>query len=175
MPELKFSKSQMVINFLWSAEHESMKGLVHPAELVRANPLPTAVQHASPTIVYPNVKTVADMFDQVGAAIPVDNPGDLVTLQAATCMMGTYFGAMKGTVDWMEDRGVAKKSAQTFVSMLAQSLGNQGAEANGDFEECLAEQTPGGLNEKVLQHLCNKGFIEGLEGALSLAGNEPNK
>ena len=53
MPELKFSKSQMVINFLWSAEHESMKGLVHPAELVRANPLPTAVQHASPTIVYP--------------------------------------------------------------------------------------------------------------------------
>ena len=81
-----------------------------------------------------------------------------------TCLMGPLYGILRQNQEWLVHKGVPAKDATYFVgrqywSMMQDAERGCHDDAN-HFEELVAEQTPGGLNEQALGNLKQLGIFD---------------
>jgi pyrroline-5-carboxylate reductase len=92
--------------------------------------------------------------------------------------MGAQYQWLQVVTDWMVQQGVEADTAATFVGALSHSITRDAAEAGDEgFNDLIAEQTPGGVNEKAIEHLTKAGVYAKLEDTLGMiyATLEPQK
>ena len=77
-------------------------------------------------------------------------------MMVPTALMGPFYGILRHNRDWLVQQGISASDASYFIantyqSMLKDALVNP--EQPNRFDELVAEQTPGGLNEQALANL----------------------
>ena len=82
--------------------------------------------------------------------------------------MSSYFRFAETVAAWMQDEGVAAPKAHAFITQMLRGLaGASVASPQNSFATLTDEhQTPGGLNEQVLQSLTDAGVFKELDRAL---------
>jgi pyrroline-5-carboxylate reductase len=169
LSSLRFRPDHRVISLIPAVTLKYLRSITAPSAFVtRAVPLPSAARHESPTPIYPADPIVEALFSKLGLVIELDREEEFDAFTAASAIMSSYF-RMAGTVsEWMEREGVAPQKAQAYVSQILRGLaGATAASPHSNFAQLTEEhQTPGGLNEQVLNSLTQAGVFEDLSHAL---------
>mmetsp|Transcript_914 Transcript_914/g.1357 ORF Transcript_914/g.1357 Transcript_914/m.1357 type:complete len:263 (+) Transcript_914:49-837(+) len=157
--ELKF-KPEMAIICLFVGSHTAATDAITAQggkleRIVRATTLPACAKHAGTTLLHPtNIEEANYLFGLLGAVIPVEDPAQLSRLSAITCVMGDLYRRMEVAQGWLVEGGVDKRTATSFVGNVFMTMitdaRDESNEDDGAFRKLVEEQTPGGLNEKVI-------------------------
>mmetsp|Transcript_21797 Transcript_21797/g.45570 ORF Transcript_21797/g.45570 Transcript_21797/m.45570 type:complete len:379 (-) Transcript_21797:203-1339(-) len=109
------------------------------------------------------------MLDALGGCVECPTDDVMNAMMIPGCMMGSMYGVMRNTRDWLVNKGVPPQDASYFVGRSYLSI-VQDAERNCNdphrFDELIAEQTPGGLNEQGLRNLEKQGVFERYDRAM---------
>lgn len=73
-------------------------------------------------------------------------------MMVPTGLMGPMYGILRNNRDWLIKQGVPAKDASYFLARNYQSMiqdAERKCEDPNHFDDLIAEQTPGGLNEQV--------------------------
>mmetsp|Transcript_8455 Transcript_8455/g.15460 ORF Transcript_8455/g.15460 Transcript_8455/m.15460 type:complete len:332 (-) Transcript_8455:739-1734(-) len=97
-------------------------------------------------------KQLKSLFESLGGCVECESEKIMNALMIPGCLMGPMYGILKNNRDWLVQQGVPAEDASFFVGR--QYLGIiRDAERNcldpQHFDQLIAEQTPGGLNEQV--------------------------
>jgi len=108
------------------------------------------------------------MFNELGIVIELDREEEFESFTTATSIMSSYFRFAETVAAWMQDEGVAAPKAHAFITQMLRGLaGASVASPQNSFATLTDEhQTPGGLNEQVLQSLTDAGVFKELDRAL---------
>lgn len=169
LSELQFRPDHRVVSFIPAVTLEYLRGITAPAQSVtRAVPLPSAARGQSPTVMYPPDPSLKALFAKLGLVIELDREEEFEAFTTATAIMSSYFRFAETVVTWMHREGVSEAKAHAFVSQILLGLaGATSASPQASFAELTEEhQTPGGLNEQVLESITAAGFFTQLEHAL---------
>ena len=82
--------------------------------------------------------------------------------------MGTYFGILERTSDWLASKGMEETKARSYLTPLFSGLAHVAGRSLEDSYAKLRTEfsTKGGLNEQVFQDFDTKGGTETLITAL---------
>lgn len=84
--------------------------------------------------------------------------------------MGAFYNVLQQNQQWLVNKGVPPKDATYFVGRQYASMmhdAEHGCHKNSNhFEELVAEQTPGGLNEQALSNLKKLGIFGAYDKAM---------
>lgn len=160
LSELRFRPEHLVVSLVATLAAEAISGLVAPAtRIVRAIPLPSAAERASPTPVMPPDPVVREIFDRTGVAIETADARAFDAMSAASGVMAGHFAAAGAVARWLADQGLAPDQANAYVrSLLAGLAGTVGATSDSFAELAADHTTPGGLNAQFLAHLREHDF-----------------
>lgn len=137
--------------------------------LVKAVPLPPVQHQAGVTLVHPAHGPTLSLFNKLGQSVPVSDETDMNRLMTMACLMGAQYQWMQVVTNWMAEQGVDKKTASSFVGALSHSITSDAAAVGSQgFEGLIAEQTPGGVNEKAIAHLSEAGVYDELRDCLGM-------
>jgi pyrroline-5-carboxylate reductase len=166
---LTFKTGQTVIYLAVTAYDEACAALqargVSPSDIVRATPLPACDRGAGTTLLYPPNHPIATLlFTPLGGVVQVQKVEHIARLQAATCLMGDLYTRMKVAQDWIVDGGIDEAMAAQFVGSVFTSIVRDARDRSQTdahaFAELVAEQTAGGLNERVIREQRAAGAYE---------------
>lgn len=87
-----------------------------------------------------------------------------------SCLMGDYYTRCKVMKDWLVSKGFAEADATEYIAHIMDTILDDAlrrcAETPTVFEHLIKEQTPGGLNEKVIKQLTEKGAYDILKDTM---------
>ena len=169
LSELRFRSEHRVISLIPAVTLGYLRGITAPAAAVtRAVPLPSAARRQSPTPIFPADPEVKAMFNELGIVIELDHEEEFEAFTTATAIMSSYFRFAETVAAWMQDEGIAGPKAQAFVRQMLQGLsGTAASSPQSTFADLTVDhQTPGGLNEQVLNSLTEAGTFKSLDHAL---------
>lgn len=174
--ELTFKTGQTVIYLAVTPYEEACAVLetrgVSRSDIVRATPLPACDRGAGTTLLYPPNHAIATLlFTPLGGLVQVQEIAHIARLQAATCLMGDLYTRMKIAQDWIVEGGVDSAMAAQFVGSVFTSIVRDGRDKSQTdahaFTELVNEQTPGGLNERVISEQRAAGAYEAYEKSMN--------
>ncbi|KAB0680413.1 NAD(P)-binding domain-containing protein [Aureimonas leprariae] len=159
LSELRFRPDHLVVSLVATVSADTIASIVAPAtRVVRAIPLPSAADRASPTPVMPPDPVVKDIFDRTGVAIETTDAKAFDAMSAASGIMAGHFAAAGSVANWLAEQGLGRSQADSYVRLLLAGLAGTARSATGDFGELAKEHvTAGGLNEQFLAHLARHG------------------
>jgi len=170
---LSFSASQTVVSVVSTAPLAGLQqwcAPVLPSEIVRAIPLPPVAQHAGSCVITPKHRLAEAVFEKLGTAVAVDTEAEFKRMMPMTCLMGQIYAQQSAATNWLIEQGIDGAAAAKWVGAVyhtvthdAKAAGSQGADG---FQELVAEQTPGGLNEQVIREMREGGAQLLIETAL---------
>lgn len=136
---------------------------VPSAHVTRAVPLPSVADRVGPTVIYPPNRTAADLFDSLGTTIQVDREDEFEAFCAVTATIASQIAFLDTIASWLMRHSAPEHDARHYVrAMMSGAI-------NGDAG-AAAHATPGGINERLLQHLVTHGVFqritEGLDSVL---------
>lgn len=169
LSELRFRPEHRVISIIPAVTLEYLRGITAPAAAVtRAVPLPSAARRQSPTPIFPADPEVKATFNELGVAIELDHEEEFEVFTTATAIMSSYFRFAETVASWMQGEGIAATKAQAFVSQMLRGLsGTAAGSPQSTFADLVVDhQTPGGLNEQVLNSLTEADAFKSLDHAL---------
>jgi pyrroline-5-carboxylate reductase len=163
---LTFTANHTVIMVTSAVSVEAMMQLAAPCKtVVHAVPMPAARERGSVTILSSTTCTEAiDLFERVGKVHACANDIQACTLMSVSCLMGSYYETLNTLTQGLNKQGVDEQVSAAFVGDLFTCLTSEitptpeeeaKADYNGAnrFKRLVSEQTPGGLNERGIQHL----------------------
>lgn len=173
---LTFRDGQILVSVLSSAPTAALAAAARlpPSAVVRALPLPAVGERCGVTPLWPaSHASVVALFEQLGGAIAAADERELMVLASMTSLMGQLYAQMGGARDWLVGRGIDREQARRYVTAIyAGAVSNADAaaarvRADADagasvFDELVAEQTAGGINEQLLRELTAAGALEAL-------------
>lgn len=140
---------------------------VPPENIVRAIPLPPVAKHVGSCLMTPDHPLVYALFDALGTCVPVANEEQLRKMLPVTCLMGQFYAQQLATQRWLVEQGVEPASAAKWTGAVFHSITYDSAKpTTHTFEELVAEQTPGGLNEQVIREMTEAGAYAALDDCL---------
>jgi pyrroline-5-carboxylate reductase len=86
--------------------------------------------------------------------------------------MGPFYYMLKNVRDFVASQGVDPATASKFVGGTYLGIAKDAHGKCGDpagFDELIAEQTPGGLNEQLIGHIDQAGVGEAYKSAIYAA------
>ncbi len=171
LTKLRFRDDQRVLSFMAGVSIERLKEYVKPTQqVVRMNPLPAIARHEGPILMSPPSQEMAELFQNTGSLIQVEEEAQLETLCAVTGFMAPYFGLLDQCTRWLVANGIDDSAAFDFVRALYESLGRTPQDSNDkDFGKVATEHaTPEGFNEHALRELNRIGWYNDISDVLSL-------
>lgn len=163
--KLKFKKRQTIVSFVSTLNLKTLKKLCKPAKkIVKAAPLPMAKDGLSPTIIYPNQKSVKSLFEIIGAVVVAKNENQNNHLWVMSSFMATYVSIIKMLKRYLQKNNVhhqdANKYLNTFLTGMLFEINNQ----NFNLDKSVKLlQTKGGINEELLKRLEKDQFFKKME------------
>jgi len=134
------------------------------AQVTRAVPVPSVADRAGPTVIYPPNRIAADVFDSLGTTIQVDSEEEFEAFCAVTATIASQLAFLDSIASWLMRHGAPENDARDYIrAMMSGAInGDAGAEAHA---------TPGGINERLLQHLRRHNVFERVTEGLDLVLN----
>jgi len=169
LADIKFLPEQIVVSVAAGVELKRLEPLVSPAKAIRALPISCVAINKSPVLIYPDNKSVQDLFSLLGF---VHLMPDEDTFSPGTALVGAFYAwmflLMKEAASWTTNEGIEPKMArqlviQTIEGACGMAL-NQENMSLEDIWETLA--TPGGISEYGARVLSEKGCISAWSKAL---------
>ena len=112
----------------------------------------------------PNIATILCMLNTLGGYVECESEEIMNVMIIPTCLMGPLYGILRHNKDWLVKKGVPAKDATYFVGRnywsMMQDAERGCHEDENHFEELVAEQTPGGLNEQALNNIKELGIFD---------------
>jgi len=166
---LKFQSSQVIVHLLAGVSTIEVLPLVEPAkDVVKVIPLPCVAIHAGPIVMFPQNKTVYQIFESLGSVLLAESEDQLQIFSIITSLMAPYYSMLETISAWAVHEGINRKNASKYTAAMfeALSLIAQNSE-NGEISELVTESmTPGGLNELAMKTLDKHGGFENIKVAL---------
>jgi pyrroline-5-carboxylate reductase len=166
---LRFRPDQAVVSLIAATGHAALESWIdQPVELVRAIPLPFVAEREGVTAIYPPNPRVAAIFSALGSAVECATRQEYDLLGATSALMGTYFGILDKTSNWLADNGIAASKARTYLVPLFASLSQAAVKSEPlSFDHVRREfSTRGGLNEQLFEDFDREGGTKALTDAL---------
>jgi pyrroline-5-carboxylate reductase len=166
---LRFRRGHHVVSFVAATPLEKLSAWIdQPVHLAQAVPLPFVADLQGATAIYPPDETVAAIFSSLGTAVEVASKHEYDLLAAASALMGTYFGVLNVTTEWLAGKGLSNAASGAYLRQLFSGLALTGAaKPDTDFKTLIKEHsTEGGLNEQVLRDFLAGGGGTALSDAL---------
>jgi pyrroline-5-carboxylate reductase len=109
----------------------------------------------------PHRPVLLDLLRSLGGFVECDTQHQMNAMMVPTGMMGSMYGLLRTNRNWLVKQGVAPKDASYFVAQQYSSMMKDALDDCDDnperFDDLVAEQTPGGLNEQALTNLGKQG------------------
>lgn len=166
---LRFTHGQIVASVVAGATLETLTPLVFPAKPVRVMPISCAAINKSPVLVYPENKSVQDVFSLLGQ---VHLLPDETTFTPGTSLVGAFYAwliaLMDETSTWTQNQGIDPETARQLIIEII-----EGACGMARFQETMSLKeiwdtlaTPGGISEHGAKILKSKGGLASWSEAL---------
>ena len=137
--------------------------------------LPAVSQHEGVCLVTPksNDGKLLPLFESLGGVIEATDEAQMSVMMVPSGLMGSLYGMMKQSRDWLlrnaggDGAGAMSKSdasylvGRMFWGMVQDA--ERRCREDDAFEELIAEQTPGGLNEQALRNWQHMGALDDLD------------
>ncbi len=175
MGGLNFRPDHIIVSLMSCVEHETLERLtgLPSSSIFRATPLPAVAKQEGTTVVFPPDEGVESMFGLLGTCVSVPSADALLNMQVPTALMGDFYKRCEIVRAWLVASGVAPKTASVFLGSLFSTIVRDAKDRTSDekegenaFEELVAEQTPGGLNESVIKEMADQGGYDMLRKSL---------
>lgn len=170
LSELRFRPDHHVVSLVSALSLQSLSELVVPAvQITRAVPLPSAAERLSPTAIYPPDQAACDLFAAVGKVFPLESEKEFEAMCATTATIASYFAFTKEIASWLVQQGVPESKARDYIARLFLGLTATAVDApERSFQSLAANHaTPGGINEKFLKHLIERGLLTSVSEGLT--------
>ncbi|OBZ95076.1 pyrroline-5-carboxylate reductase [Pararhizobium polonicum] len=167
---LRFRPGQRVVSLI-AAVHDAKltEWIDQKVEIVRAVPLPFVADRTGVTMIYPPEPRAASFFAGLGTAVECETQNEYDLLAAASALMGTYFGLLERTTEWLTSQGISEQKSRNYLAPLFASLGRTSVisqdRSPGDLRREFS--TKGGLNEQLFREFEQGGGTEALTAALT--------
>ena len=118
----------------------------------------------------PNIGVILRFLDLCGGFVECETEEIMNVMITPTCLMGPFYGILRQNQEWLVKKGVPAKDATYFIGRQYASMMHDAEhgcdEDPNHFEELVAEQTPGGLNEQALSNLTKLGIFGAYDKAM---------
>ena len=156
-----------VVSLIAATSADQIAAWTGARQICRAIPLPFVEQRCDVTPVFPPHPAAMQLFNALGAALPVQDRPTFDLYAVLSALMANYFGLLETTTTWAVDQGLPAPDARAYLAGLFHNLGKV---AQGD-PRSLADlrrdhSTEGGLNEQVFTDFAQQGGTAALKGAL---------
>lgn len=168
--DLRFRPDHHVISFVAATPLDRLRQWIGvDVRLSQAIPLPFVADLLGATAIYPPDEVSNAIFSVLGTAVQVESKHEYDLLAAASALMGTYFGILGMTSDWLESQGISKAAGDVYLRQLFSGLDHAArSRAEASFADLVDEHsTKGGLNEQLLKDFIGHGGRGALENALA--------
>jgi pyrroline-5-carboxylate reductase len=165
---LRFRQGQAIVSVIAATDRSTIGSWIdQDVELTLAIPLPFVADGEGVTAIYPPSSSIASIFSATGVAVQCEKKEEYDLLAVASSLMGTYFGILDQTTDWLINKGMAASKARAYIAPLFASLSHTALRSDQAFDEIRREfSTKGGLNEQVFEDFDRKGGTRALTDAL---------
>ncbi|TCR85826.1 pyrroline-5-carboxylate reductase [Rhizobium sp. BK376] len=167
--ELRFRPSHHVISFVAATPLDRLLAWIgQPVRVSQAIPLPFVADLQGATAIHPPDEVSNAVFSALGTAVQVESKREFDLLAVASAMMGTYFGILDATANWLESQGLPRAAGDAYLRQLFSGLDHAArSRPTASFEDLIGEHsTKGGLNEQVLQDFRDFGGTAALQKGL---------
>ncbi|WFU50633.1 pyrroline-5-carboxylate reductase [Sinorhizobium terangae] len=151
---LAFRQGQTIVSVIAATDRSKLVTWIgEEVELTQAIPLPFVADRQGVTAIYPPNSRIAAIFAAIGRAVECETKDEYDLLAVASSLMGTYFGILDRTTDWLAEKGMAREKARSYLAPLFASLAQTAVSADQTPLDILRREfsTPGGLNEQVFE------------------------
>lgn len=170
LSELRFRPHHHVVSLVSALSLRSLSELVAPAvRITSAVPLPSAAKRLSPTAIYPPDPAACDLFAALGTVFPLESEKEFEAMCAATATIASYFAFTERIASWLVQQGVPESKARDYIARLFLGLTAIAVDApERSFQSLAANHaTAGGINEKFLQYLIERGLLTSVSEGLN--------
>lgn len=169
--EISVPRDRKIISLIAATDHGRLAAWIgHRALMVvRAIPLPFVADRDGVTAIFPPDDEARTVFDALGTAVACETRDEFDLLAAASALMGTYFGILERTTEWLVAKGMDEAKVRSYLVPLFGSLAHVAAQAPEASFMTLRQEfsTRGGLNEQVFSDFDREGGSRALTDALS--------
>ena len=106
------------------------------------------------------------LLKSLGGCVEASSQRQMAAMMVPSGLMGMTYGILSHARDWLVENGdVSRGDASLVVGRMFWSMLMDAERRCGEedaFEELIAEQTPGGLNEQALNNMYDLGLAESL-------------
>ena len=165
LQKLKFRKGQIVVSFVSTLNISTLKKYCKPVStIVKAAPLPMAADGLSPTIIYPNQKTVKSLFGLIGSVVVAKNENQNNHFWVMASFMATYVSVIQSLKKYLMKNKVKHNDASTYLNTFLTGMLFELNHKKFNLEQSIKSlQTKGGINEELLKRLQKDKFFKKLE------------
>lgn len=148
-----------------------------PGRIYKCICLPAVARHEGVCLVAPRAADgggdgdgrLLPLFRSLGGVVEASDERQMSAMMVPSALMGPLYGMLKQSRDWLTTNGgpgLTQSDASYLVGRMFWGM-MQDAERkcteDGAFEELIAEQTPGGLNEQALRNWSDLGALRDLD------------
>ena len=143
---------------------EKLRSSCLPARTVSiAIPFPSVAKKSGAALLLQPGPAAIGIFRRLGRHVAVEDVEQFRRLMCISGLMGNFYKQQLTAQNWLTQGGVPAEVAAAWTSAAFGAFAADSAGATSEtFSELLAEQTPGGLNEKVWQLMEEDGNNEAL-------------
>lgn len=166
---LPFRTGQKVVSFMADCDTDTLRALVSPATLNAIMiPFPAIAQGGSPILCCPGSDLIDTLFGATDTVIPVATEAALGDFLAAQAVLSPTAVLVAETSAWLADRTGDPDSAQAFLRLLVGGSLLADPLTRTDALDALlaALDTPGGYNQRLRDHMRDRGMINALKDGL---------
>ena len=173
LTSLKFDQRQTIISLVAGLELEELRKICAPASKVfRIIPLPPIEFGIGPLPLCPPDEELEKFFNKFCVAISVDSEAHFTSFSAASAVMASHFELQATLARWISSNDVPKTTAAHYTTTMFRCLGELASKCDWKQLQQLPDnsQTPGGLNEQVINELRELNWFEQFENRITRIG-----
>lgn len=178
---LSFRPEQTVVSFVATVPVTELRRLVAPAIVCRVTPLTTIERGRGPIVMIPGIPSVKALFEGLGDVLVAETEAEMMAFGCAAAVISTVFEFEHTVAQWLATAGVLPANASLYVRSMFSGVTSSALEKCeiGLNAMAAANETPGGLNERVRTALRDFGVFTRVEqvltelASLSLAASSP--
>ena len=177
LPKLTFSKNKKIISLISTIKLDKLKKITKNMNVVRATPLPPIEIKKGPVIIYPPKKFAKNIFKHIGKVLEIRNEKLSYKFWSTASLMAAYYEILNTSSNWLAEKGINKKLADTYVAELFLALSQDALNKSSQgYKKLVADsQTPNGLNMQVLNELKKGKFFSKFTKALENVNKRVSK
>jgi pyrroline-5-carboxylate reductase len=106
---------------------------------------------------------LTELCEALGGCVQARDAQQMSALMVTTCLMGSFYGVLRNNREFLVRHGLDRDQASFLVGRLYDSMVQDAVQVQKDpngFDQLIAEQTPGGLNEQGLRNLEALGALD---------------